>query len=92
VARRRRLSLAQERPQPLDGLLRDGDYVVTVCDAAHEELAARGTARLHWSVPDPVRLGGPAAFERAVTEIKDRVARLAATVRPADAEPTRSRA
>ena len=92
AGRRHGLSLSGARTHHVDEVLRPDDLVVAVCDAAHEELAARGTARLHWSVPDPVRLGGPAAFQRAVTEIKDRVARLAATVRPADAEPTRSRA
>lgn len=86
VARRHRLTLVQERPQPLDGLLRDGDYVVTVCDAAHEELGPADPAcgarlRLagvsHWSVPDPVAVGTDAAFDAAYDDIADRVADLA---------------
>jgi ArsR family transcriptional regulator, arsenate/arsenite/antimonite-responsive transcriptional repressor / arsenate reductase (thioredoxin) len=86
VARRRRLTLVQERPQPLDGLLRDGDYVVTVCDAAHEEIgpadpASDARPRLagvsHWSVPDPVSVGTDAAFDAAYDDIAGRVADLA---------------
>ena len=86
AARRHGLKLVQERPQSLDGLLRDGDYVVTVCDAAHEELgptdpASDSPLRLagvsHWSVPDPVAVGTDAAFDAAYDDIAGRVADLA---------------
>src|SRR4051812_33926808 len=49
-----------------DGL---GSLVITVCDAAHEELAHGAAAvgsdagRLHWSVPDPARTGEDVAFD-----------------------------
>lgn len=87
AARRHGLALVQDRPQSLDGLLRDGDYVVTVCDAAHEELGPHGSGpdarpRLagvsHWSVPDPVAPGTDAAFDAAHDDIAGRVAVLAA--------------
>ena len=67
-------------------MLRDGDYVVTVCDAAHEELgptdpASDSPLRLagvsHWSVPDPVAVGTDAAFDAAYDDIAGRVADLA---------------
>lgn len=84
AARRHGLRLVQERPQSLDGLLRDGDYVVTVCDAAHEDTYAtddKGPIRLagvsHWSVPDPVAVGTDAAFDAAYDDIAGRVADLA---------------
>ena len=90
AARRHGLELVQERPRSLDGLMRDGDYVVTVCDAAHEELGPTGEtsadgsgapARLagvsHWSVPDPVAVGTDAAFDAAYEDIAGRVADLA---------------
>lgn len=85
AARRHGLTLIQDRPRALDGLLRDGDYVVTVCDAAHEGLpAGQGGAaspRLagvsHWSVPDPVAAGTDAAFDAAHDDIAGRVAVLA---------------
>lgn len=61
AARRHGLALVQERPQSLEGLLCDGDYVVTVCDAAHEELGAdRSPARLQVEreSDSPLRLAG----------------------------------
>ena len=91
AARRHGLSLAQERPQLLDGLLRDGDYVVTVCDAAHEELGPanpgpgappRLAGVCHWSVPDPVAAGTDAAFDAAYDDIAGRVADLAPRLTP----------
>lgn len=91
AARRHGLKLVQERPQALDGLLRDGDYVVTVCDAAHEEFLPTGGrpsggAHLagvsHWSVPDPVAVGTDAAFDAAYDDIAGRVADLAPRLSP----------
>jgi protein-tyrosine-phosphatase/DNA-binding transcriptional ArsR family regulator len=95
AARRHGLTLVRDRPQSLEGLLRDGDYVVTVCDAAHEELrvvgeTSRTTVRLagvsHWSVPDPVATGTKAAFDAAHDEIADRVADLARRLHAASEE------
>ena len=91
AARRHGLKLVQKRPRSLDGLLRDGDYVVTVCDAAHEEFLPtegrpNGGARLagvsHWSVPDPVADGTVAAFDAAYEDIAGRVADLAPRLAP----------
>jgi hypothetical protein len=45
---------------------------VTVCDQANEELEP-SDSRLHWSVPDPVPAGSPAAFDRAVVELRRRI-------------------
>lgn len=86
AARRHGLKLVQERPRSLDGLLRDGDYVVTVCDAAHEEFlptegrpgaGVRLAGVSHWSVLDPVAAGTDAAFDSAYDDIAGRVADLA---------------
>ena len=82
VARRHGLSLPRARPHHIDEVLRSSDLVVAVCDNAHEDLTVAGVARLHWSIPDPVRVGSDAAFERAFTEIEGRVARLATAVAP----------
>lgn len=81
VAGRHELNLDGTVPSPLGDVLRDGDAIVTVCDAAHEELGATG--RLHWSVPDPVRVGTDAAFEAAFGDLAHRIATLAAHVRAA---------
>ncbi len=78
IAQRRGLEVTGARPRHVDDVLRADDFIVTVCDAAHEELGARGDA--HWSVPDPVRVGTPAAYQRAVDDLAARVASLAASV------------
>lgn len=79
VARRHGLSLAGARTAAVGDVLREDDLVVAVCDSAYEELGA-DPARLHWSVPDPVRADDDAAFERAYVELDDRVGRLASVV------------
>lgn len=87
VAVRRGLQLA-ERPVGLEPGDLEGALVITVCDAAHEELAAGAVtgslewSTLHWSVPDPVPLGG-AAFEAAAGEIERRIHRLRPVKDPA---------
>ena len=80
IGRRHGLPLGRSRPAHVDALLRPDDLVVAVCDNAHEELGARAFSRLHWSVPDPVRVGTDDAFEHAFTLIEDRVSRLAPAV------------
>lgn len=86
AARRHGLALVQDRPQSLDGLLRPGDYVVTVCDAAHEELAPVETELVattplagvsHWSIPDPVAAGTDTAFDDVYADLADRVTDIA---------------
>ncbi len=79
VARRHGLSLAEARTAHIEDVVTADDLLVAVCDNAHEELSI-DSWRLHWSVPDPVRVGTDAAFERAFKEIEDRVSRLAAAV------------
>lgn len=77
AARRHGLRLPSRVPQALDQVVADTDLVVTVCDAAHEEL---GTDALHWSVPDPVAVGTEAAFDAAFDEIAHRIDDLAARI------------
>ena len=77
TARRHGLRLQAERPVAVDDELRDGDLVVAVCDNAHEELS-RDLPRLHWAIPDPVRIDTDAAFEAAYADITRRVDRVAA--------------
>ncbi|WP_236795196.1 helix-turn-helix domain-containing protein [Amycolatopsis sp. GM8] len=78
VARTRGLSLARARTARVDEVVHDGDLVVAVCDNAHEELGSGD--RLHWSVPDPARADTDDAFERAFTDLADRIDRLAPAV------------
>jgi protein-tyrosine-phosphatase/DNA-binding HxlR family transcriptional regulator len=89
TARRHGLRLAGARPRPLAEVLLDDDFVVTVCDHAHEELrrAAKAPAALdaalHWSVPDPVSVDTNTAFDAVVEDLDLRITRLAHRLIPA---------
>lgn len=75
VARRHGLHLADVQPRTLAQVAGEGDFIVTVCDNAHEELAGMGD--VHWSVPDPLRLNTREAFEDAFADISHRINELA---------------
>lgn len=79
TGRRHGLRLDRVRPAGLEEVLRADDVVVAVCDNVHEELDP-AQARLHWSIPDPVRVDTDEAFETALADITRRVERLAASV------------
>lgn len=81
AARTHGLSLAPARTAHIDDTLRPDDLVVAVCDNAHEQLGPRIPDRLHWSVPDPTRTGTDDAFSHALSDLADRVDRLAPAVR-----------
>lgn len=78
VAARHDLDLGQAVPRLVDDRVATSDLIITVCDRAHEEYPATA---LHWSVPDPVRVGTPEAFDAAFAELESRVSRLAPMVR-----------
>lgn len=86
AARRHALRLGRARPTPVSDVLTETDLVVTVCDGAHEqledELAHRGTASLHWSIPDPSPTDTDEAFEAAYAAVASHVDRLAPAVEP----------
>lgn len=77
VAHSHGLSLAHARTARVDEVLRPDDLVVAVCDNAHEQL---DVDRLHWSVPDPAPAATDDAFDRAFTDLANRVDRLAPAV------------
>ena len=87
VARRHRLTLGRMGTAHVDAIVRPGDLIVAVCDNAHEELASQAPGRLHWSVPDPVRVGSEEAFEHALGLIEERVGRLAPAVHATEEAP-----
>ncbi len=70
VARQHALPLLADIPRSADDVLADDDMVVTVCDAADRELSR---PHLHWSIPDPVPVGTPDAFEDALRQITGRI-------------------
>lgn len=77
TAERHGLPLPESAPQHLADVAADTDLIVTVCDAAHEEL---GSDALHWSIPDPVPSGTDAAFDAAYEDLAARIEALAARV------------
>ncbi|GAA1768875.1 helix-turn-helix domain-containing protein [Pseudarthrobacter sulfonivorans] len=74
VARRHGMDLPEVPPRKLDGIT-GGDFVVTVCDNAHEEIT--NFRAVHWSVPDPLRINTEEAFEYAFNDISHRINDLA---------------
>ncbi|MBQ1073140.1 helix-turn-helix domain-containing protein [Micromonospora sp. C31] len=82
VARRHGLRLDPVGTAHVDDVVRAEDLVVAVCDNAHEGFTGAARPRLHWSVPDPVRVDTDEAFEAAYAEIEARVDRLAPAVTP----------
>jgi protein-tyrosine-phosphatase/DNA-binding MarR family transcriptional regulator len=75
AASRHHLDFADSTPRSIDDVLAAEDFIVTVCDSAHEELG-RADA-IHWSVPDPVLVGTAAAFDAAYDDLASRVSELA---------------
>ena len=69
------LALRAMHRTPMDDVINDEDFVITVCDNAHEELGVTGN--LHWSIPDPVRVGSEEAFDAAYDELECRITELA---------------
>lgn len=87
VAHRHGLTLDPTRTARLSDVMHDDDLVIAVCDNAYEDLtghdgAAPVSPRLHWSIPDPVRVDTDTAFEAAYTELAERVDRLTPTLTP----------
>lgn len=83
VGRKHGLRLGHVKPTDAADVLRGDDVIVVVCDNAYEQLDSAERTALHWSVPDPVRIGTDAAFEGAYQEIAVRVERLASATSPA---------
>jgi protein-tyrosine-phosphatase len=75
AAERHELTLLASAPRSVDAVLDADDYVITVCDTAHEQLG--GADRLHWSIPDPVRDGTDAAFDAAFEDLAARIRGIA---------------
>ncbi len=73
AAQRAGLDLSGATPRAIDSLTTLPRLVVTVCDQAHEALAADDDGWLHWSVPDPVAVGTRAAFDATLDELRTRI-------------------
>lgn len=64
----------RKRTRSARHVLDERDFVITVCDSAHEQLEGRDD--LHWSIPDPARTGTTEAFETAFATISNRIQTL----------------
>jgi protein-tyrosine-phosphatase len=76
AGRRAGLDLRGATPRHLDDLEQRPSLVVTVCDRAHEVDGVAEAGWVHWSVPDPVPVGTPAAFDATVVELRERISSL----------------
>ncbi|WP_329018598.1 helix-turn-helix domain-containing protein [Micromonospora rifamycinica] len=83
VAGRHGLRLDPTATAHVTDVVRDDDLLIAVCDNAHEDLTGPVRPRLHWSVPDPVRVDTDEAFEAAFADLAARVDRVAPAVTPA---------
>lgn len=74
AAQRVGVQLETTAPRALDHErdLQPDVQVITVCDSVHEELDTP-EGWWHWSVPDPVESGTPAAFDAAVDQLLHRI-------------------
>lgn len=77
VAHEHGLTLDPTGTSHVADVVTDGDLIIAVCDNAHEDLTGPIRPRLHWSVPDPVRIDTDEAFEAAYTDLADRINRIA---------------
>jgi protein-tyrosine-phosphatase/DNA-binding HxlR family transcriptional regulator len=80
IAGRHGLRIDATATAHVDDVVTDQDLIIAVCDNAHEDLTASVRPRLHWSVPDPVRVDTDAAFEAAYTDLAGRIDRIAPTL------------
>lgn len=91
AARRHGFRFGRAIPVHIDAVLEEGDLVVAVCDSAYEQLGGpeeldandlngRRLERLHWSIPDPVRIDTDTAFDNALQLIESKISRLSAAV------------
>ena len=91
TAKRHKLSLEGAGTRQVAQVRAEDDFVVAVCDQAHEELAATGQpGAIHWSIPDPGRQDSTKAFETAYDDIRARVVRLADAWQSSSATKSRS--
>lgn len=81
-AERHGLTIDERRPpRRLDDIQAEGDFIITVCDDAHERLATRDD--LHWSIRDPAKVGTAAAFDAALEILQRRIRGFISRLAPA---------
>lgn len=81
AAERHGVQLQDAPPRHVDDVATETDFIVTVCDSAHEALA--GSDALHWSVPAPGSAGTDRAYDTAFDDLATRIDALAGRLAPA---------
>ncbi|MFI0432845.1 MAG: ArsR family transcriptional regulator [Candidatus Nanopelagicales bacterium] len=82
AAERAGLGPVSAEPRWVGEVVQPDDLVVSVCDTVNEQLGDLPNQRLHWSIPDPARLGTDGAFAAALAQIGQRVIRLVPLLSP----------
>lgn len=77
AARRAGICLKAATPRSLEEVTSPPALIIAVCNQAFEEQGPE-CAWLHWSIPDPVATGDPAAFDATVTELRARIEAVSA--------------
>jgi len=75
------IDLAGRTPSGYETIPWKPDLIVSVCDLAFEDGVPEAKKHLHWSVPDPVRVGTMDSFRSAFGDIAQRVGHLTGTSR-----------
>jgi protein-tyrosine-phosphatase/DNA-binding HxlR family transcriptional regulator len=76
AAGRHQLPLGAATPRLVEAAeFETAQYIVSVCDRAHEEMDLPPRA-LHWSIPDPVDAPDPRAFDSALALLEQRISAL----------------
>jgi ArsR family transcriptional regulator, arsenate/arsenite/antimonite-responsive transcriptional repressor / arsenate reductase (thioredoxin) len=76
VATERGVDLIDCQPKGYESLASGFDLVVSVCDRAREAGSPVAGPSLHWSVPDPLKVGTLKAFRAAFADIDRRIDRM----------------
>lgn len=79
VAREFDIDLGEAVPRGYDEIRRAPDVVISVCDRAKEGPMPIDAPRFHWSIPDPVAVGGVEAFRSSFRLIESRIALMSSS-------------
>lgn len=69
------VDLNDATPRAYHQIVGSPDLVISVCDRAREGKLNVQAPRIHWSIPDPVRIGNLAAFRQSFASISERIDR-----------------
>ncbi|MGI8517491.1 MAG: ArsR family transcriptional regulator [Acidimicrobiia bacterium] len=71
------VDISRAKPSAYESLPADLDVLISVCDRAYEGDLPDARQRLHWSIPDPIRVGTLGAFRSAFGDLARRIGHVA---------------